>query len=148
MNLISCFYYISEQLFMEMIGHPSYHPTSADVQHMKKPNWCQRCSQSQISPPAYMNRIPSPSYNVPCFPPPLASPPPPYTENTSYTSSTSPTSRLVTILTLVLLFLTSITIGLLWKHLELLASLTQVLIQNACIRHEWSNTGGGLLQCL
>ena len=81
-----------------------------DLHHLKEDNFRQ---QPLFAPPPYTDKNTS-------MVTPLYSPPPPYTE----ASPTSFSSRLVTILTLAILLLTSVTIGVLWKHMELLSSLT------------------------
>ena len=86
-----------------------------DLHHLKEDNFRQQplFVQAQAAPPPYTDKNTS-------MVTPLYSPPPPYTE----ASPTSFSSRLVTILTLAILLLTSVTIGVLWKHMELLSSLT------------------------
>ena len=86
-----------------------------DLHHLKEDNFRQQLLfvQAQAAPPPYTDKNTS-------MVTPLYSPPPPYTE----ASPTSFSSRLVTILTLAILLLTSVTIGVLWKHMELLSSLT------------------------
>ena len=98
---------------MEMMGHPN-------CQYLKEDSWC---FQSQAPPPYYQKSLVAPYYQDKLTP--SCSPPPPYTT----TSSTSISSRLLTILTLAILLLISLTIALLWKHLELLASLSTNLPQ-------------------
>ena len=101
-----------------MMGQSNCHPAA---QHLKEQNWYHQplqplCFQSRVPPPSYscMEKV-----HTDVTP---GSPPPPYTANSS-NSSTFFSSRLLTILTLAILLLTSLSIGLLWKHLELLASL-------------------------
>ena len=88
-----------------------------DLHHLKEDNFGQQQQplfvQALAAPPPYTDKNTS-------MVTPLYSPPPPYTE----ASPTSFSSRLVTILTLAILLLTSVTIGVLWKHMELLSSLT------------------------